>query len=602
MASMAQSRNGHKNSVREAVRKVSPWFTVVALFSAAVNILMLTGSLYMLQIYDRVLASGSVPTLVMLSLFALAAYAAQGVLDAMRMRMLSRVGAEVERDLTPKVFDAVTAVAARGTSSAQALGPERDLESIRGFLSGLGPTALLDMPFMPIFFFGCFLLHPWLGWLAISGGVIVIAGAVLVEWMSSSRSKVARDVSMQKMVFMEACRRNAEAIVSMGLRAPLRQRWSALNDEHSKHHIGLGDVTSSVGSFVKVLRMILQSAVIGLGGYLAIHQEISAGAIIAASVMLTRGLAPLEIAIANWKGFIAFRQGFSRLGQLLDAVPDDVALTELPVPRESLTVENIAVTPPGALKPVLKEISFSLPAGSAVCIMGPSGSGKSTLARALVGIWPAAEGTVRLDGASIGNWKDSALGEHVGYLPQDIELFEGSIADNIGRFAGPEKSKDIIQAARAAGAHNMILALPDGYETRIGEGGTKLSGGQRQRIALARALFGAPFLLVLDEPNSNLDAEGEAALNSAIMSVRNRGGVAVVITHRLGAATACNYLAVIVAGELIDFDRRETMLQSPSPSPSPSPSQTGQDGARVLAGPGTQERPALAVQGAQGHA
>ncbi len=539
---------------------VRSWFTVVAIFSAAVNILMLTGSLYMLQVYDRVLASGSVETLVVLSMIALVAYGTQGFLDAMRSRMLNRIGADVEMELSPKVYDAVTSVATRGANASQAMGPERDLESIRGFLSGLGPTAFLDMPFMPIFFVGCFILHPALGWLAVAGGVIVVLGAVLVEWLSSARSKAQRELSMQKLVFMEASRRNAEAIVSMGLRPALRERWSKLNQEHTLAHVALGDVNSSVGSFVKVLRLILQSAVIGLGGYLAVHHQISPGAIIAASVMLSRGLSPIEIAVAHWKGFIAFRQGLRRLNELLAAVSDETQRTELPAPAGSLRVESLAVVPAGANKPVVSDLEFQLSAGSALCIMGPSGSGKSTLARALVGIWAPAAGVVRLDGAALDNWSDGALGRHVGYLPQDISLFDGDIAENIGRFGGPGNSEAIIAAAQAAGAHEMILKLPDGYNTRIGEGGTRLSGGQRQRIALARALYGNPFLVVLDEPNSNLDAEGEQALNAAILSVRERGGIAVVVTHRNAACTHCDYLAVMIDGRFAEFGRREELM------------------------------------------
>ena len=536
---------------------MKPWFYVIGLFSAAVNVLMLTGSLYMLQVYDRVLSSGSIQTLVVLSLIALIAYAAQGSLDAMRARMLNRIGAEVEHQLSPQVYDAVTSVATRGTNASQAMGPERDLEAVRGFLSGMGPTAFLDMPFLPIFFAGCFLLHPSLGWLAVGGGLIVVAGAVLVEWSSSARSKAAREVAMKKLIFMEASRRNAEAVVAMGLRPNLRDRWSALNAEHTNAHVGLGDTSASVGSFVKVLRMILQSAVIGLGGYLAVHQEISAGGIIAASVMLSRGLAPIEVAVAHWKGFLAFRQGLGRLDELLQALPDATVNTELPAPQDVLKVEALTIMPPGAEKPVVFDVDFELQAGSALCIMGPSASGKSTLARALVGIWPAAAGAVRLDGAALEQWNDARLGRHIGYLPQDIGLFEGTVRENIGRFIEGDNSAAVIAAAVAAGAHEMILRLPEGYDTRIGEGGARLSGGQRQRIALARALYGNPFLVVLDEPNSNLDAEGEQALNAALISVRERGGIAVIITHRTGATANCDYLALMIEGRFADFGHRE---------------------------------------------
>ena len=561
---MAHSnRNGTTGprAVKSALKPLRPWFYVVAAFSMAVNVLMLTGSLYMLQVYDRVLSSGSVETLVALSLIALFAYGVQGTLDAMRSRMLSRIGAEAERELTPQVYDAVTSVAARGTSSAQALGPERDLEAVRTFLSGLGPTAFMDMPFMPMFFFGCFLLHSALGWLAVAGCVIIVGGAVLVERLSSARSKATRELALQKLVFMEASRRNAEAVVSMGLRPALRERWLALSENHTRAHIGLGDVTATMGSFVKVLRLVLQSAVIGLGGYLAINHQMSPGAIIAASVMLSRGLAPIEIAVAHWKSFIAFRQGLARLDELLSVAPDATSRTELPAPRNTLFVETITVAPPGATKPVVHDLGFVLPSGSALCIMGPSACGKSTLARALVGIWPVASGAVRLDGAALDNWSDGALGRHIGYLPQDISLFEGSIADNIGRFTAANDADGVIAAAMAAGAHDMILSLPEGYDTRLGEGGLRLSGGQRQRIALARALYGNPFLVVLDEPNSNLDAEGERALNAAIEAVRKRGGIAVVITHRKSASVNCDYLAVMIDGRFVDFGRREEIMQ-----------------------------------------
>ena len=561
---MSQARSkpaSVKSPVRAALSTVKPWFYVIGLFSAAVNVLTLTGSLYMIQVYDRVLSSGSVETLVVLSLLALIAYSAQGILDAMRARMLNRVGAEVDHKLSPQVYDAVTSVATRSGNASQAMGPERDLEAVRSFLSGMGPTAFLDMPFLPMFFAGCFLLHPWLGWLAVVGGLFVVSGAVLVEWSSSAGSKAAREMAMKKLVFMEASRRNAEAVVAMGLRANLRNRWSALNAEHTNAHVGLSDTSSLVGSFVKVLRMVLQSAVIGLGGYLAVHNEISAGAIIAASVMLSRGLAPIEVAVAHMKGFLAFRQGLGRLDELLQSLPDVTVQTELPPPRDMLKVEALSIMPPGAQKPVVSDVSFELPAGSALCIMGPSASGKSTLARALVGIWPVVTGTVRLDGAALDQWNDTRLGRHIGYLPQDIGLFEGTIRENIGRFGDVDNSEAVIAAAVAAGAHDMILRLPEGYDTRIGEGGARLSGGQRQRIALARALYGDPFLVILDEPNSNLDMEGEHALNAAIASVRERGGVAVIITHRSGVSANCDHLALMIDGRFVEFGHRDEVLR-----------------------------------------
>ncbi len=537
-------------------------FVVVAIFSGLINVLMLSGSFYMLQLYDRVLSSRSVPTLIGLSLLLLAAYMLQGLLDAVRMRMLTRIGARFDEALSPAAFAAAQRLPLMGFRSEQAMQPIRDLDQIRAFLSSLGPTALFDMPWMPIFFAGCFLLHPWLGWLAVSGGLVIL----LLTWSIERSSRIATKAQMAsagvRHAIAEASRRNAEALTAMGMVPAFQRRWRDANRRHVRDWLAGADTASGVGSFAKVFRMVLQSAVLGLGAYLSIHDGVSSGAMIAASIMTSRALAPIETAVAHWKGFVSARQGYARLRQVLEApaLADDDR-TALPAPRRLLTAESLFVAAPGRQNPILQGVSLRLEAGQGLGIIGPSASGKSTLVRTLVGVWKPLKGEVRLDGAALPHWDAAELGQHVGYLPQDIELFDGTVAQNISRFLPNAPDDAVVAAAQAAGAHELILKLENGYDTMIGEGGAALSGGQRQRVALARALFGNPFLVVLDEPNSNLDHDGDEALTQAVLDVRERGGIVVVVTHRPTAIAGVDQIAVMADGRINAFGPKEEILQ-----------------------------------------
>lgn len=559
--------------VGRAFAACTRWFGGVAIFSALVNVLYLTGSLYMLQVYDRVLTSRSVQTLVALSLIVLAAFLLQGVLDGLRTRMLARIGARFDELLAPRVYQVVAELPLKGVRGAEVVVPVRDLDQVRGFLSGLGPTALFDMPFMPIFLIVTFLLHPWLGWLTVCGAVVIVGLTLLTERRSQPPARALAEVSAHRHNLVETTRRNAEVVGALGMRPAFLARYSAISERHVTETLKASDVVSGLGAFAKVFRLMLQSASLGLGAYLAIRGEISAGVIIAASILTSRALAPIETAVAHWKGFVAARQSYRRLERSLALVPADEQRLPLPAPARHLVADDLVVGPPGQSKPVLIGVALRLTAGDAIGVIGPTGSGKSTLARALVGVWPSSKGTVRLDGAALDQWGDQ-LGRHVGYLPQDVELFDGTVAENIARFAPRPDSEAIIAAARAAAAHDLILELPKGYDTRIGEAGAALSGGQRQRVALARALYGDPFLVVLDEPNANLDNAGDEALNAAIRSVRARGGIAVVITHRPSGLAAVNLVAILKDGRISAAGPRDEILQTlvqPVPSSSHSP-------------------------------
>ena len=419
--------------------------------------------------------------------------------------------------------------------------PLRDLDQVRNFMSGMGLTALFDLPWMPLYLCFVYALHPTLAIVAVSGALLLVALTVITEYRSSTPLKAASQAGSQRMALAETARRNAESIHAMGVGPHRGKRYAAFNDEYLSYQLKASDAAGGIGNVTKVIRMLLQSSVLGLGAYLVIKNELSAGAIIAASITVSRSLAPIESAIAHWKSFVSARMSATRLGELLLAAGEaDAPVVDLPAPQKQLQVEALVVAPPGQREPNLKGVSFALERGDALGVIGPSGSGKSTLARALVGVWqpmnPAS--SVRLDGASLDQWSPEKLGRHIGYMPQDVELFDGTVADNIARLDADASSESVIAASQAAGSHDLIVRLSDGYQTRIGESGRSLSGGERQRVALARALYNNPFLVVLDEPNASLDAAGDTALTEAIASVRRRGGIAIVIAHRPSALAA----------------------------------------------------------------
>ncbi len=550
-----------KHHVREALGSLFGAGVVMAVMSGAVNILALTGSFYMLQVYDRVLSSRSIPTLIALSVLAAGLYFFQGSLEVIRAQLLVRLGSRVDRRLIGKAHEAAMRLPLMGRHVSEAQQPIRDVDTIRGFLSGQGPVAILDMPWMPLYIVFVFLLHPLLGWVTLGGASLLILLTLLTERTTRATSEGLLRSSSRRYTVAAASTRNSEVLRAMGFGHRAMRRFAEASTEHSAAQERLGDLTSGFSAVSRVIRLILQSALLGLGAYLTIKGEMTAGAIIAASIASSRAYAPIEVAIANWKGFVAARLASKRLNAAIDMLGEKEAPLDLPAPVKSLKLENISVAIPGTQRLALSNISFELEAGQALAVIGPSAAGKSSLARAIVGVWGTARGTVRLDGAALDHWAPERLGQHVGYLPQDTELFEGTIKDNIARFEENPESQKVIAAAQTAGVHEMILRLPDGYETQLGEMGTALSAGQRQRIGLARALYGDPFMVVLDEPNSNLDAEGEEALARAIESVRERKGIAVVIAHRPGVLAVVNQIAVIGNGQLTAFGPRDEVLR-----------------------------------------
>jgi PrtD family type I secretion system ABC transporter len=556
-----------KSSIRDSLSKARGAFIGVGIFSGLVNLLALTGSLYMLQVYDRVIPSKSVPTLIGFTVLLIILYAAFGALDYARVRLLSRIGAGIDRQLRNKVFGAVLVLPLRAKQGVDDLQPVRDLDQIRSFLSGLGPTALFDMPWMPVYLTLVYILHPALGAFATAGAILLVGLTVLTEMKTRAPASAAVRSGSARSAFGEAARRNAEVIRSMGLDRRVVTRWQKLNDRYLADHLAMSDASGAIGVFSKMLRMVLQSGILGLGAYLSIMGELSSGSIIAASIIMSRALAPIEIAIANWKGFVGMRQSARRLDSLLASLPRSETAVSLPRPTQILEVQDLTMAPPGHTVPTLRNVSFKLEAGDGLGVIGASAAGKSTLMRALVGAWlPMSRGgSVRLDGATLDQWSTEALGRDIGYLPQDIELFEGTVAENIARLDPEATSEDVIAAARLAGIHDMIVHLTDGYETRIGESGLRLSAGQRQRLGLARALYGNPFLIVLDEPNSNLDVEGDMALSRAIKSVRDRRGIVVVVAHRPSALANLNKVLVLQRGEVQAFGPREEVLKGITP-------------------------------------
>jgi ATP-binding cassette subfamily C protein len=545
------------SEVGAAIRNCGAAFLGIGIFSGVINLLGLTGSIYMLQVYDRVLPSRSVPTLVGLTVLMLLLYSAHGVLDLIRMRIMSRVGSRIERTLRERVFASVLDSplrTRRGNDGSQSI---RDLDQIRMFLSGQGPIALFDLPWLPLYLLLVFALHPLLGLVATLGAIILVFMTIMTDLRSRKPLRVAALSGASRQVFSEANRRNAEVIRAMGMGGRMNAMWNVLCESNLRDQLQASDITSSYGTLSRIIRMVLQSAILGIGAYLVIAGEASGGVIIASSITVSRALAPIEVAIANWRGFLGSRQAYDRLTRLLTAMPAAAEPFELPAPVRNISVENLSLAAPGQRQPLVSNVSFQLQAGSGLGIIGPSASGKSTLARGLVGVWQPLSGCVRLDGAALDQWHPESLGQHIGYLPQDIELFDGTIAENIARF-DPDASMDgIIAAARTAVVHDMILRLPEGYNTRLGEAGACLSAGQRQRVALARALYGTPFLVVLDEPNSNLDNIGDAGLTQAILSVRARGGIVIVIAHRPSAIEGVDQLLVMNEGRPYAFGPKD---------------------------------------------
>ena len=557
---MAAVSGARRSELGDALRACRSAFIGVGIMSCMINLLYLTGSIFMLEVYDRVLPSRSVPTLVGLAILAGGLYIAQGVLDLIRGRILIRIGTALDETLNARVFETVVRLPLLVGGRNEGLQPLRDLDNVRSFLSSMGPGAFFDLPWLPFYLAICFAFHVMIGLTALIGAIILVTLTVVTEFMSRAPAREAMGLAARRNDLAATSRRNAEVLVAMGMSGRLTRRWSEANEKYLEGNQRASDVAGGLGAVAKVLRMTLQSAVLAVGAYLVIHQEATAGIIIAGSILSARALAPVDLAIAHWKGFVAARQSWHRLNKLLETLPARPVQTLLQNPSSRLSVEGVAIVPPGDQRVIVQDVTFALAAGNGLGIIGPSGSGKSSLVRALVGVWQPARGKVRLDGAALDQWSSDVLGRHVGYLPQDVELFAGSVAQNICRFDSEASADSIIAAAKEAGVHEMIIKMRDGYDTQIGEQGASLSAGQAQRVALARALFGDPFLIVLDEPNSNLDTEGDEALTRAVRAARERGAIVVVVAHRPIGIEAVDQLMVLKDGRMQAFGPKETVL------------------------------------------
>jgi len=547
--------------LKAARRKSRGLFWAAGIFSVFVNLLMLTGPIYMLQIYDRVIGSGSEETLFALSVLVTFLFAMMGVLDYARGRILARIGARFQSSLDHRVFSAVLSANARGRGSESTNSGLRDLESVQRLLSSPVLAALFDIPWTPVFLGGIFLFHTWLGVLAISGGGFLILITILNQWLTRAPVLDAARSAHVANQMAEQLRTESELVQSLGMQGAVFQRWNIAREKALNASIGASDSSGIFTIFTKTFRMFLQSAMLGLGAYLVLQNQLSAGAMIAGSILMGRALAPIEQSIGQWALVQAASKGWSNLVALLQTVPVEPERTALPRPKANLVASQVTVVPPGQQQASLRVVSFILKPGQALGVIGTSGSGKTTLARAITGVWRAAGGKIRLDGASLDQYDPDVLGQHMGYLPQRVQLFDGTIAENIARLSMTPDDDAIIKAAKKAAAHEMILEFPDGYDTQITANGGRLSGGQLQRIGLARAMYGDPVILVLDEPNSNLDNVGSQALNTAIRQMKSDGGAVIIMAHRPAAIQECEMLLVLEGGGLKVFGPKDDVLR-----------------------------------------
>ena len=560
MRSRDQKQLARKRSTEALTRHFGMPFVFLVAMSGIINILALTGSFYMLQVYDRALPSGSLPTLVGLSTLAIGLYVFQGVFDVLRQQILVRIGAQLDRRIAPLAQRVSIDMPRFGFSTAEAMERSRDVDTVRGFLGSPGLVALFDLPWTPVFLVFVYMLHPYLGGLTIAGAVLLTFITIVTELLTRRWTGATQQAVVARNAIADSNARNADVLKAMGFAERAVDRYRRANNEHLELQTRTTDITGTFAAISRVLRMILQSAVLGLGAYLVIGGELSAGSIIAASITSARALAPIDQTVGNWKGIAVARRAFGRLSETLVALSGVDRPMPLPMPQTSLRVGSVTVAAPGSGRVLLSDVNFELQAGQTLGVIGPSGGGKTTLSRALTGIWPILRGGIRLDGADLSQWDEDSLGRIIGYLPQEVCLMDATVEENISRLSQDADPSLVVAAARAAGVHEMILRLPEGYRTELGPFGTALSGGQRQRIAHARALYGNPFLLVLDEPNSNLDGEGEAALAAAIQGVRARGGIAIVIAHRPSVLAAVDTIAVIQDGKLTAFGPKEAIL------------------------------------------
>lgn len=560
MANPAQKKqNTTSSELKDAILASKKSFLIVGFFSLFINLLMLVPPLYMLQLYDRVLTSRSEETLIMLTAIVVVLFITMSLLEIVRSKILVKVGNKLDALLSQRIFDSLFELANKHPGKASSM-PLNDLTSVRQFMTGNGLFAFFDAPWIPIYIAVLYLFHPMFGYFAIFAAIVLVIFTIVNEYSTKEKLAEANSLSRASTIYVDANLRNAEVINAMGMKANIQDRWKDkyygfLNAQNSASN--KAGIWSNVS---KSTRMLFQSLMLGLGGYLAIHDEVSAGMMIAGSIIMGRALAPLDLMINSWKGFNSARTSYTRLDALLEDFPKDKEVMELPAPHGEILLEGVVVVPPGAKQPSIRGISMLINKGDVVGIIGPSAAGKSSLARIILGLWPLSAGKARLDKADVYQWDKTLLGEYIGYLPQDIELFEGTISQNIARFAEVD-SKKVVEAAQKAGVHEMILRLPEGYDTVIGAGGATLSGGQRQRIGFARAIYNNPVLVVLDEPNSNLDDQGEKALVNSIKILKEMGTTVVLITHRPSILQVTNKLAVVKQGLLEAYGDTNEILQ-----------------------------------------
>jgi ATP-binding cassette subfamily C protein EexD len=552
----------------EALQVVKEYFIYVGMFSAAVNILQLTPILYMLNVYDRVMSSGSLPTLGTLTVLMLVMFLALGGFQWVRSYFLIAAGNKLDILLRDRIFDATFKFALNTPTGKNSAQPMQDLTSLRQFLTGNGIFAFFDAPWFPIYVLIMFIFHPWFGYTAIIAVIVMVLLAYYTEVVTHKKLKEANTQANQNQAYIISSLRNAEVIQAMGMTGSVRKKLQVQGDRVLRIQTDASKLAGGLTSISRTFRLVMQSLALGLGALLAIENEISPGMVIGGSLLLGKALGPIDLLVANWKGFSAARDQYTRLCEILSKTPNGPARMSLPAPEGALAVENAVVAPPGSRTPVLKNINFMLAPGCVLGIIGPSASGKSSLARAILGVWPILNGSIRLDGADISTWDRAELGPYLGYLPQDIELFDGTISDNICRFGESEPDK-IVAAAKMAGVHEMILRQRDGYDTIIGASGGVLSGGQRQRVGLARAIYGNPKLLVLDEPNSNLDDQGERELIAAVQRIKATGCTIIIISHRNMILSTVDNLLLLKDGIQMTFGPRNQVLQALS-NPDPA--------------------------------
>jgi ATP-binding cassette subfamily C protein len=528
--------------------------------SAVLNILTLSGSFFMMIVYDDVLPGRSIPTLVGLALIVTVAYSFQAVLEIIRGRAMLGMGASVDRHLSTRVFALLAGMERRLGRVPDSISPLRDLDLVRSFLTGAGPLALLDLPWVVIYLGLLFMFHWVLGLVTLTGLVVLVVLAAITDRLTRHGTEALTQASGARAGLADATRRNADLLRAHGMATAAGHRWHHASERYLGASLELSRVALRMQIATRTFRGFLQSMTLACGAALVIGDHATGGVILAGSVLSARALAPIEQTIGSWKSLAGMRQAAERLAKLSTSLPAEAAPLPLPAPRERLVAESLSVLVPGTRTASVQDANFALSAGDVLAVVGASGSGKSSLARALIGVWPAGRGAVRLDGATLDQWAPDALGRHIGYVPQTIEMLDGTIAQNIARFDAEATPEAIIAAARAADIHDLIVRLEQGYDTRLGAGGVALSSGQMQRLALARALYGDPFLIVLDEPNSNLDQEGEAALAQAIRDAAARGAIVVIVSHRSAILQVATHVLVMQAGRVIDFARGEAFL------------------------------------------